>query len=147
MRALLVVFFLAGCVPTQKAFDHHREINAQQHQNVMEVFRQLGQIEPELAPFIANACRGNDEVQKEAQEPSGYDWASAIANAISIAIKQIMANLGLGTLVGGGGLMTILGGYAVQQRSRSIKHMQIAKIAAEQDPAHAKETLRGAGIA
>jgi hypothetical protein len=43
--------------------------------------------------------------------------------------------------------MTILGGYAVQQRSRSIKHMQIAKIAAEQDPAHAKETLRGAGIA
>ena len=146
MRAILIIFFLAGCVPTQKAFDHHRAVNAVQHDNLMGVLRQLGQLQPEIIPFIAQADKGNAEVQKEAQEPSGFDWASAIANAISIAIKQVMANLGLGTMLGGGGIMTLLGGYAVQQRAKSQKHIRIARVAAEQNPDQAKETLKSAGM-
>ena len=137
---LLLPLILASCIVKSKEFDEWKRLSADNQDNIIDVLEQLNETFPDQF-VISPAQKSQKRLNKEAEKESGFDFGGIAGSIITALINGVMAQLGLGGLLGGGGMgLTGMGAAAYFYRKKR-KSDRIAHMAGEKAPEEARDLL------
>ena len=145
LLSCLIVIMLSSCFVKSGEFDDWKKLSAQNQRNIFSVLEEVAQVTGKPID-TGRASSTMLRLEDEAQKKSGPDWGGIITKIVNTAINALLAQLGLGGLMGGGalgsgGLMAGAYFYSKKRKSDRIAHM-----VAEQDPETARNTVKSHGI-
>ena len=135
-----LAIMLSSCIVKGSEFDRWKKYSAQNQENLFYLIKSLDEATgTSLDTGLADSSQ--KRLDAEAEKQSGVDWGGITEKMIKAVLSALMAQLGLGGLVGGGGLGAtglLASAYFYRKKRESDR---VAHEVATQEPDEARKTL------